>query len=73
MQFFRDTFVDSDIDGELLFNIPFTGAVKLKGLIVIGGEEELQPSAVRLYKDRPDVSKRDDISLQESHFDIPYF
>ena len=38
--------VESDADEELLFNIPFTGDVKLKGLVVIGGEEDGHPDKV---------------------------
>jgi len=49
-------FVESDADEELLINIPFTGNVKLKGLIVIGGEEDSQPDKVRLFKNRPNMS-----------------
>ena len=40
--------VCSDADEELLFNIPFTGDVKLKGLIVMGGEDGYHPSKVKL-------------------------
>lgn len=50
----RDKYVESDVDAELLFNIPFTGNVKLKGLIVIG-DEELEPKMVKLYKNRPNM------------------
>ena len=38
--------VESDADEELLINIPFTGDVKLKGIIVIGGEEDTHPDKV---------------------------
>ena len=38
--------VESDADEELLINIPFTGDVKLKGLIVIGGEDDTHPDKV---------------------------
>ena len=38
--------VDSDADEELLINIPFTGDVKLKGIVVIGGEDETHPDKV---------------------------
>ena len=41
-------FVISDADEELLFNIPFTGNVKLKGLIIMGGEDGHHPSSVKL-------------------------
>ncbi len=46
----------SDADEELLFNIPFAGCIKLKGIIVIGGEYGSHPRAMRLYKDKPGVS-----------------
>ncbi|CAK9816171.1 PITH domain-containing protein GA19395 [Anthophora quadrimaculata] len=48
----RNKYVESDVDNELLFNIPFTGNVKLKGLIIIGGEDDLHPNKVKLYKNR---------------------
>ena len=41
-------FVISDADEELLFNIPFTGNIKLKGVIVVGGEDESHPAKMRL-------------------------
>ncbi|KOX72880.1 hypothetical protein WN51_01897 [Melipona quadrifasciata] len=44
----RDKFVESDVDDELLFNIPFTANIKLKGLIIIGGENNLHPNKVKL-------------------------
>ena len=42
----KTEFVESDADEELLINIPFTGDVKLKGLIVIGGEDDTHPDKV---------------------------
>ncbi len=47
------TLVESDADEELLFNIPFTGNVKLKGIIIAGENGETHPASVSLYKNRP--------------------
>ncbi|KAG8587944.1 hypothetical protein GDO81_005829 [Engystomops pustulosus] len=44
----RSRFVESDDDAELLFNIPFTGNVKLKGIIVIGDDSDAHPAEIRL-------------------------
>ena len=38
----------SDADEELLFNVPFAGSVKVKGVVVVGGEEGTGPSKMRL-------------------------
>lgn len=58
----KDMYVDSDADSELLFNIPFTGNIKLKGIILIGGEDGSHPSKIRLFKNRPHMTF-DDVSV----------
>jgi hypothetical protein len=40
--------VESDCDQDLLFNIQFTGNIKLKGIIIIGANDEQHPKKVRL-------------------------
>lgn len=57
------TFVESDVDEELLFNIPFTGLVKLKGLIVMGSDDDSHPATMRLYKNRPNMTF-DDVGVE---------
>lgn len=41
-------FVESDADEELLFNIPFTGNVKLKGIKIVSEESDAHPAKLRL-------------------------
>ena len=51
--------VSSDTDEELLFNIPFTGNIKLKGLIIMGGSHGHHSSKVKLFKNRPHLTFND--------------
>merc|ERR1711973_233267 len=62
--------VQSDCDEELLFNIPFTGSVKLKGIIVIGGEDSYHPAKMRLFKNRPHMTFDDAASEPDQEFDM---
>ena len=63
-------FVISDADEELLFNIPFTGNVKLKGLIVMGGEDGTHPAKVRLFKNRPHMTFDMAAAKADQEFDL---
>ncbi|CAI9157963.1 unnamed protein product [Rangifer tarandus platyrhynchus] len=49
-------FVENDADEQLLFNIPLTGNVKLKVIIIMGEDDDSQPSEMRLYKNIPQMS-----------------
>ena len=65
----KEDFVQSDCDAELLFNIPFTGDVKIKGIVVIADEEL---SKMRLFKSNlrmsfDDVSAETDQEFQITH------
>lgn len=63
----RIEFVESDCDHELLFNIPFTGHVRLTGLSIIGDEDGSHPAKIRLFKDREAVSHSVRMNIQCSH------
>ncbi|XP_055376636.1 PITH domain-containing protein CG6153 [Condylostylus longicornis] len=63
-------YVKSDADEELLFNIPFTGNVKLKGIIIIGDDDDTHPSKVRLFKNRQKMSFDDTTSSADQEFEL---
>nr|AAW27666.1 unknown [Schistosoma japonicum] len=52
-------YVESDVDQELLFNVPFTGSVKLMSIIISGVDNENHPSQVSLYKNKPYMTFED--------------
>ncbi|TRZ19051.1 hypothetical protein HGM15179_008080 [Zosterops borbonicus] len=66
----RSQFVESDDDEELLFNIPFTGSVKLKGVIVMGEDDETHPAEMRLFRNIPHMSFDDTAKEPEQTFSL---
>lgn len=66
----KNKYVESDTDNELLFNIPFTGNIKLKGLIVIGGEDSSHPDKVKLYRNRPYMRFDELVTIPEQIFEL---
>jgi hypothetical protein len=65
-------YVQSDVDEELLLNIPFLGSVKLKGVIIIGGEDDSHPSVMKLYKNRPTMTFDDAGSEADQEFQLSH-
>ncbi|XP_055836545.1 PITH domain-containing protein GA19395 [Episyrphus balteatus] len=63
-------FVVSDADEELLFNIPFTGNIKLKGIIIVGANDNSHPNKVRLFKNREKMSFSDAEMKADQEFDL---
>ncbi|XP_065356801.1 PITH domain-containing protein GA19395 [Calliphora vicina] len=63
-------FVQSDADEELLFNIPFTGNVKLKGIIVAGANDDSHPNKMRLFKNRPAMTFDDVRGKADQEFEL---
>ncbi|XP_045772875.1 PITH domain-containing protein CG6153 isoform X4 [Maniola jurtina] len=59
----RNQFVESDADEELLFNIPFTGNVKLKGIKIASEDTDSHPAKLRLFKNKPNMTF-DDVSME---------
>ncbi|XP_037959544.1 PITH domain-containing protein CG6153 [Teleopsis dalmanni] len=64
------TFVQSDGDEELLFNIPFTGNVKLKGIIIGGPCDDTHPKKMRLFKNRPNMTFDEVGSKADQEFEL---
>ncbi|XP_017778796.1 PREDICTED: PITH domain-containing protein GA19395 [Nicrophorus vespilloides] len=65
-----EAFVESDADEELLFNIPFTGNIKLKGIILVGGEDDSHPAKMRLFKNRPQMNFDDIACVADQEFEL---
>lgn len=61
--------VESQCDAELLFNIPFTGDVKLKGIIVIADQEL---SKMRLFKSKMRMSFGDVAAEADQEFEMSH-
>lgn len=64
-----DDYVESDCDSELIFNIPFTGDVKLKGIVVIGNEEMYK---MKLFKSNKRLSFNDVNCESDQEFEMMY-
>lgn len=63
-------FVESDCDQELLFNIPFTGNIKLKGIRIIGANDDSHPRKVKLFKNRPKMTFDDVTAKCDQEFEL---
>lgn len=63
-------FVESDCDQELLFNIPFTGNVKLKGIRIAGSNDDSHPRKVRLFKNRTKMTFDDVTAKADQEFNL---
>ena len=66
----KTEFVESDADEELLINIPFNGDVKLKGLIVIGGEDDTHPDKVEHLYDHKRFPLLGEIVQEQGEHDL---
>ncbi|MCP9259416.1 PITH domain-containing protein 1 [Dirofilaria immitis] len=62
--------VESDVDEELLFNVPFKGYVKITGLVLAGDLDGTHPSHIRLYKDRPSMSLEATVMEADQEFSL---
>lgn len=49
-------YVESDADDDILFNIPFTGNVKLKAIRILGANDESHPKTMKIFKNRPKMT-----------------
>lgn len=64
------SFVQSDFDIDLLFNIPFIENVKLKSIALIGDGSNSQPSKMLLFKNRPRMTFDDVEIVPDQEIDL---
>ncbi|CAF1505906.1 unnamed protein product [Rotaria sp. Silwood1] len=67
-RFDRSKVVESDDEQELLFSIPFNGALKITGLCVIGENDTSHPNTVKLWSNLPEL--RFDNARGKAHQEI---
>lgn len=65
-----ELYVESDCDEELLFNIPFTGNIKLKAVKLIGPDDGSHPKKMRLFKNRPKMTFDDVGAKADQEFEL---
>uniref|UniRef100_H2ZCF5 PITH domain-containing protein 1 n=1 Tax=Ciona savignyi TaxID=51511 RepID=H2ZCF5_CIOSA len=68
----RELYVESDVDPELLFNIPFTGNVKLKSIALLGGENDTHPKCMKLFKNIPNMCLDQTGKEADQAFELPH-
>jgi len=66
----QQRWVDSDADEELLFNIPFTGDVRLKSVVIVGGGDGAHPAEMKLFKNRPCMTFDDTAAEPDQSFEL---
>lgn len=66
---FNENIVESDCDAELIFNIPFTGDVKLKAIVIMASEEL---DKIRLYKSNRNLSFEDVEAKADQEFQVTH-
>uniref|UniRef100_A0A0K8TNW9 Putative thioredoxin-like protein n=1 Tax=Tabanus bromius TaxID=304241 RepID=A0A0K8TNW9_TABBR len=71
-RFDYEQFVQSDDQRELLLNIPFTGNIKLKGIIIVGPDEGMCPDKVKLYKNRPGMTFGEASGVYDQEIELAY-
>jgi PITH domain len=65
-----EKYVESDCDSELLFNIPFTGNVKLKAIKIIGPNDDTHPKKLKIFKNRPKMTFDDVTAKADQEFEL---
>ncbi|CAI5445393.1 unnamed protein product [Caenorhabditis angaria] len=66
----KTKFVDSDCDAELLFNIPFSGHVRITGLSIVGEDNETHPAKIKIFKDKEAMSFDDCSIVADQEIDL---